>query len=210
MKSELLTCRKLTAGLVFQPYQLQHPQVNRIYADITERYPYQTLQHLPDGARMANPNGDFFIQTTRIQINEAVDHFQSTKEKTLDMFNIAQDKLQIPQFITFGIKLVAFLPIDGPMNSAQALENTALGSIKNNLELLGPGRQGAGLRFVLHQDGVIELKIEPFFSDVQQLYVELDVQHPNPFNDLSIIESRIDAAYDYLFREVSGFLDTLA
>lgn len=210
MKSELLTCRKLTAGLVFQPYQLQHPQVNRIYADITERYPYQTLQHLPDGARMANPNGDFFIQTTRIQINEAVDHFQSTKEKTLDMFSIAQDKLLIPQFVTFGVKLVAFLPIDGPMNSAHVLENTALGSIKNNLELLGPGRQGTGLRFVLHQDGVIELKIEPFFSDVQQLYVELDVQHPNPFNDLSIIESRIDAAYDYLFREVSGFLDTLA
>lgn len=210
MKSELLTCRKLTAGLVFQPYQLQHPQVNRIYADITERYPYQTLQHLPDGARMANPNGDFFIQTTRIQINEAVDHFQSTKEKTLDMFNIAQDKLQIPQFVTFGVKLVAFLPIDGPSTSAQALEGTALASINDNLELLGPGRQGTGLRFVLHQDGVIELKIEPFFGDLQQLYVELDVQHPNPFSDLSIIESKMDAAYDYLFREVSGFLDTLA
>ena len=67
-----------------------------------------------------------------------------------------------------------------------------------------------GLRFVLHQDGVHELKIEPFFGDLTQLYVELDVQHPNPFTDLSIVESKMDAAYDYLFREVTGFLETLA
>ncbi len=210
MNSELLTCRKLTVGLVFQPYQLQQPQVNRIYADITERYPYQTLQHLPDGARMANPNGDFFIQTTRMQVNESVDHFQSSKEKILDLFKITQEKLHIPQFVTFGIKLVAFLPVSGPFNAAQIIENSALSSIKDNLDLLGPGRQGAGLRFVLHQDGVHELKIEPFFGDLTQLYVELDVQHPNPFNELDLIELRMDAAYDYLFREVSGFLETLA
>lgn len=210
MNSELLTCRKLTAGLVFQPYPLQQPQVNRIYADITERYPYQTLQHLPDGARMANPNGDFFIQTARMQVNESVDHFQSSKEKTLELFKITQDKLHIPQFVTFGIKLTAFLPVNGPLNAAQIIENSALSSIKDNLDLLGPGRQGAGLRFVLHQDGVHELKIEPFFGDLTQLYVELDVQHPNPFNDLDLTELRMDAAYDYLFREVSGFLETLA
>lgn len=209
MKSETLTCRKLTAGVVFPPYQLQPPQVNRIYADITERYPYQTLQHLPDGARMANPTSDFFIQTTRMQVNESVDYFQSSKEKTLDLLNLAQSKLNIPQFATFGIKLTAFMPIDGPLNAAQVLESTALSSVQDNLELLGPGRQGVGLRFILHQDGIHELKIEPFFADLRQMYVELDVQHPNPFSDLSVIESKMDAAYDYLFREVAGFLETL-
>jgi hypothetical protein len=65
------------------------------------------------------------------------------------------------------------------------------------------------MRVILHQDGVHELKIEPFFSDLSQLYVELDVQHPTPFNDLTIVESRMEAAYDYLFREVNGFLETL-
>lgn len=210
MNVEPLSCRRLTAGLVYPPYQLQPPQVNRIYADITERYPYQSLQHLPDGARMANPAGDFFIQTTRMQVNETVDHFQSAKEKTIDLFQLAQSKLGIPQFATLGVKLTAFLPLqDGP-NAAKFLEHSALKSIENNLELLGPGRQGAGLRVVLHQDGVHELKIEPFFGDLTQLYVELDVQHPAPFNDLSLVESRIDAAYDYLFREVKGFLETLA
>jgi hypothetical protein len=209
MKAELLTCRRLTAGVVFAPFALQQQQVNRIYADVTERFPYQTLQHLPDGARMANPAGDFFIQTTRFQVNENVDHFQSTKEKTVALFEIAQAKLEVPQFMTFGIKLTAFLPMGEGENAAEALEKAAFGSIKDNMELLGPGRKGVGLRFVLHQDGVHELKIEPFFSDLSQLYVELDVQHPNPFKDLAAVEPKMDAAYDYLFREVQGFLETL-
>lgn len=209
MNSELLTCRRLTAGVVFQPYQLQPQIVNRIYAEITERYPFQTLQHLPDGARMANPTSDFFIQTSRLQINDNVDYFQSSKEKTLDLLNLAQGKLNIPQFATFGIKLTAFLPMEKGRNSAEMIETSAMASVVDNLELLGPGRKGVGLRFVLHQDGVIELKIEPFFNDLSQLYVELDIQHPNPFNDLSEIEPKMDAAYDYMFREVAGFLETL-
>ncbi|MHB9037735.1 MAG: hypothetical protein ACYC64_13835 [Armatimonadota bacterium] len=209
MKTQLLTCRRMTAGVVYPPYQLQPTQVNRVYADITERYPFQTLQHLPDGARMANPNGDFFIQATRMQVNDNVDYFQSSKEKAFDLFRMAQERLKVPQFMTFGIKLTAFLPVDNGRNAAELLESTALSSIRDNLDLLGPGRQGVGMRVILHQDGVHELKIEPFFSDLTQLYVELDVQHPTPFNDLTIVESRMDAAYDYLFREVNGFLETL-
>lgn len=209
MNVELLTCRRMTAGIVYPPYQLQPPQVNHLYAEITERYPFQSLQHLPDGARMANPNGDFYIQATRMQINDAVDYFQSSKEKAIDLFRITQNRLKIPQFVTFGVKLTAFLPLEKGPNAAQLIEQSALGSIKDNLELLGPGRQGVGLRMVLHQDGVHELKIEPFFGDLNQLYVELDVQHPAPFNDISVVEPKMDAAYDYLFREVKGFLETL-
>jgi len=209
MKTELMTCRRLTAGIVYPPYQLQPQQVNRIYAEISERYPFQTLQHLPDGARMANPAGDFFIQNTRMQINENVEFFQPSKEKSLDLFQMAQSKLCVPQFVTFGIKLTAFLQLEDDQDASTVIENSALAAVKDNMDILGPGRKGVGLRFVLHQDGVHELKIEPFFNDLSQLYVELDVQHPSPFNDLSLIEARMDAAYDYLFREVAGFLETL-
>lgn len=209
MKTELLTCRRLTAGVVYPPYQLQQQQVNRIYADITEKYPYQTLQHLPDGARMANPAGDFFIQTTRMQVNENVDYFQAAKEKVIDLFGMAQARLNVPQFMTFGVKLTAFLPMEEGSDASALIEDSVLKSVKDKLEILGPGRKGVGLRFVLHQDGVHELKIEPFFSDTSQLYAELDVQHPTPFADIGSVEPRMDAAYDYLFREVQGFLETL-
>ncbi len=209
MNSELLTCRKLTAGLVYPPYQLHQQQVNRIYAEITDRYPFQSLQHIPDGGRMANPECDFFIQTTRMQVNDTVDYFQSSKEKAIDLFSMAQSRLNIPQFITFGVKLIAFLPMEGDLNSADVLEKAALNSVRDDLEILGPGRQGTGLRIVLHQDGIHELRVEPFFTDLTQLYVELDVQHPVPFSDISVIEPKIDAAYDYLFGPVKDFLAAL-
>ena len=209
MKTQLLSCRRLTAGVVFPPYQLQQQQVNRIYADITERYPFQMLQHLPDGGRMANPADDFFIQTTRMQINDNVDYFQSSKERAIELFRMAQDRLNIPQFMTFGIKLTAFLPVEDGADAAQLIEQAMLGSVQSELDILGQGRKGVGLRFVLHQNGVHELKIEPFFNDPTQIYIELDVQHTNPFNDLSSIEPKMDAAYNYLFGEVKDFLTAI-
>ncbi|NLN76188.1 MAG: hypothetical protein GX139_07735 [Armatimonadetes bacterium] len=209
MNIKSLTCKRMTAGLVYNPIQLQQPQVNRIYADITERYPFQTLQHLPDGARMANPTSDFFIQFGRMQVNDNVDYFASSKERALDLFQLAQARLEVPKFNAFGIKLVAFLTVDEGGNSAAILEESVFKYVEHNLALLGPGRQGAGLRIVLHQDGILELKIEPFFSDLTQLYVELDIQHPTPFTEVSDVEPWMDSAYDYLFREVQGFLETL-
>jgi len=206
MNPELLTLRRLTVGVLYPPKGFHPAEINHIYANITERYPYQSLQHLPDGARMANPDGDCFIQQNRIQINETVMHFQAAKEKCLDMFGIIQNHLKIPQFMTFGIKLTAFVPMNEAPRAAQYIENKMLGGMADNLELLGPGRQGVGLRIVIHKDGIREIKIEPFFSDLSQMYVELDVQHPEPFMDIMSVEPKMDAAYNYLFGEVRDFL----
>lgn len=210
MNPELLTLQRLTAGMLYPPRVVQPVEINRIYAAITERYPYQSLQHLPDGARMANPDGDCFIQQTRVQINETVRHFQSAKEKCLDLFEIVHSHLNIPQFMTFGVKLTASLPMNEAPRAAQFVENNMLPGLTENLGILGGGRQGVGIRMVFHRDAVYELKIEPFFSDLSQLYVELDVQHPTPFNDISIIECKMDSAYRYLFGEVRDFLNSFA
>lgn len=210
MNPELLTLRRMTVGLLFPPRGMSPVDVNRIYANITERYPYQTLQHLPDGARMANPNGDCFIQQNRIQINEAVMHFQAVKEKCLDLFDIIQSHLKIPQFMTFGVKLTAFMSMDEAPRAAQFVEDKMLAGISDKLSILGDGRQGVGMRVVLHHEGIHELKIEPFFGDLSQLYVELDVQHPTPFNDLLSVEKKMDAAYKYMFGEVKDFVFSFA
>lgn len=209
MKTHLLNCKKLTAGLVYPPYKLQQAQVNQIYAEITQRHPFQSLQHLPDGARMANPNGDFFIQTTRMQVNDEAVHFHASKEKALDLFTMAQDKLQIPQFVTFGVKLTAFMPLDDGQNAAELLRGSVFSAVDPSFQKLGDGFKGAGMRIVLHKDGVHEVKIEPFFSDLTQLYVEVDVQHPSHFTDVRDTEKRMDAVYDFLFGEVADFLGSL-
>lgn len=209
MNPELLTCRRLTAGLLYQPIPFQMVDLNRLYALITEHYPYQQLQHLPDGIRMANPNSDCFIQQGRVQVNEEVMYFVASKEKCLDIFKIVTDKLGVNQFITFGVKLTAFLPMDAPDAAVKFVEQRALTIKPEEWDLLGSGRKGTGLRVVLHQDGVHELKIEPFFSDPSQLYVELDIQHPRPFDGLGEIEGKMDAAYNYVFTNVKDFLVAL-
>lgn len=207
MNSELLTCKHFTAGIIYPPLQLQQLDLNRLYAAITERYPYQTFQHLPDGAQMANPNGDScFVQQTRMQVNENVEHFPVTKERCMDLFRIIQDRLRIPQFLTFGIKLTAFLPFQQPPDATEFMENQVLAGLRDSLDLLGEGRRGTGLRIVLHRDGIHEVRIEPFYNDLSQLYVEVDVQHPAPFTNLADVEPKMLAAYDYLFGEVARFI----
>lgn len=208
MNTELLACKRLTVGVVYPAYALEHAQVNRIYAEITERYPYQQMQHLPDGGRMSNPGADFLIQTTRMQANESIDYFHSTKDKILDVMSITQAKLQIPQFSNFGIKLTSFMPVDSG-NAAVALESTALQSIYSNLDKLGEGRKGTGLRIIIHKEGIYEIKIEPLFSDLSQLYIELDVQYPQPFEKLETMSSKMDTAYEYVYGELRSFLQSL-
>jgi hypothetical protein len=199
----------MTAGLLYQPLPLQTVDLNRLYAIITERYPYQALQHLPDGVRMANPENDCFVQQSRVQINENVMYFDASKEKALDIFNIVSEKLGVRSFLTLGIKLIAFLPLSEPDEASKFLESRVLAVRPEEWEILGSGRKGAGIRIVLHQDGVHEVKIEPFFNDLSQLYVELDVQHPEPFVGLGNVEGRMDAAYKYLFGNVKDFLASL-
>ena len=207
MNPELLTCRRMTSGIVYPPIMgLQPVIVNRLYAAISERYPYQSLTHLPDGARMANPQSDCFIQQTRMQVNEEIVHFQTAKEKALDIFNTIQEQLEIPQFLTFGVKLVAFASFDDIGAAVTFVEDGLLGNLGEKLDMLGDGRQGTGIRIVIHRDGVHELKIEPFFNDTSQLYVELDVQHPAPFVGLEGLEVKFDMAYDYLFGDIRTFL----
>lgn len=206
MNPELLTLRRLTAGIVYPPRAIHQVEINHIYASISERYLYQSLQHLPDGARMSNPDGDCFIQQTRVQVNESVMHFQSSKEKCIDLFAMVQRHLEIPQFITFGVKLTAFLPMKEAPLAAQFIETRMLPNLTDKLGILGEGRQGVGLRLVFHRDGIYELKIEPFFGDLSQLYIELDVQYPDPFADICVIEPRMDAAYNYLFGPARDFL----
>lgn len=198
----------MTAGLIYPPLTVGPTDLNRIYAKITERYPYQSLQHLSDGVRMSNPDGDCFIQVNRMQINENVMYFQASKAKYLDMFRILVDSLEVSQFLTFGAKLTASLPLDQP-EGAVSFMDSVLGVSRGQWDLLGEGRTGAGIRVVLNQEAIRDIKIEPFFNDPSQLYIEVDNQYAAPFVDISEIDSRLDDAYDFLFSKVRAFLASM-
>ena len=100
------------------------------------------------------------------------------------------------------------LPFNQPPDATAFMEKRILAGLHDKLDLLGEGRQGTGLRIILHRDGIHEVRIEPFYNDLSQLYVEVDVQHPSPFANLSDVEGKMTAAYDYLFGEVARFIES--
>ena len=154
--TELMNCRRLTTGMLMPTRQFQPGELNRLYATVTEQFPFQNLQHLPDGIRMANQDNDCIIQggqapqPGRLQINDGnIFHFEAAKRKALEMFGLISDQLNIQQFLTFGVKLTAFLPTDD-QNAAQILEQSVFSGFLDQLDALGQGRQGTGLRVVIH------------------------------------------------------------
>lgn len=208
MNLDLMTCRRFTGGIVFPPIALQRNDLTRLYSEITERYDYSSFAFLPDGARMAHLEDELIIQPSRVQITETVPvHFNITKEKALDLYRRIAERLGIRQYLAFGTKLIAFQPADGPFSSATFIEKNVLKIDPAQLDLLGDGRRGTGMRANFHKDQAIyELRIEPFFMDLSQIYIELDAQFPQPFTDLSGLEPLMDKAYGYLFKEVREFL----
>lgn len=212
MNTELLSCKSLTTGLLIPARQFQQAELNKLYASVTEQYPFQALQHLPDGIRMANPENDIIIQggmppnPGRLQINDNnIFHFNPAKERALHLFEMVTEHLGIQQFLTFGVKLNAFLPTDGP-TATEVIESSALSSFRPVLDSLGTGRQGAGFRVVLNNSGVFDLKVEPFFADLSQIFVELDVQYTEPLNGLDAVEAQMNRAYDFFDGNVREML----
>lgn len=215
MNTDLLNCQRMTAGVLFPTRQFQPSELNRLYATVTEHHPYQSLQHLPDGVRMANPDGDCIVQggqipnPGRLQVNENnIFHFEPAKEKALDLFDIVSQNLKIKQYLTFGVKLTAFLPVEGP-TASQIIENSAFASFRPVLDILGTGRVGCGLRVVIHNNGAHDLKIEPFFGDLTKLFIELDVQHHEPFAALPPLEEKMNSAFRFLNEDVRAMLSEM-
>jgi hypothetical protein len=208
MNLELMTARRLTAGLVYPPRQLQKAQLTSLYATITSRYEYAQFNMLPDGARLGHgQDSECFIQAGRIQINETIrTHFEMSKEKAIDLFQTIVADLGINQFVAFGVKLIASCPAGENADASRQIETGFLRVGDAEFDRLGPGRRGTGIRVNLHRDGIYDIRIEPLLRDMRHLHVELDVQFPEPFTDLGNLETRMDGAYNYLFGELKDFM----
>ena len=85
----------------------------------------------------------------------------------------------------------------------------AFGALKNKLAVLGGGFKGIGMRILLHEEAVRQVKIEPFFGDLSSIYIEVDTQYPKPIKSLEEIDERVDECYNYIFDNIAAFLKEL-
>ncbi|MEI6916312.1 MAG: hypothetical protein WCL39_14350 [Armatimonadota bacterium] len=218
MNTELLNVTRMTAGMLYPGRAFQQADLNQLYASVTQKFPFQNLQQLPNGIRMANNDNDLILQGNQppqpglLQVNfGSMLHFEVAKEQSLQVFEIVADELGIQAFFGFGIKLTGFLPAPDEKTAKQILEDSVFSGFKNGLNQLGDSRLGTGFR-VLFNKGInttFDLKIEPFFQDVKLLFIEVDAQFQSEFNGIDPIEERMDNAYRFLNEDVRSVLSEM-
>jgi len=136
-------------------------------------------------------------------------HFDASKEKVLDIFEIVTKHFQLDTFHHLGVKLIASWPVSGDNQASKFLEEKYFKISEPSFAILGPGRDVSGMRFHFNQgNSLYDLRIEPQLQNLSRLWIELDIQYPTLFKGLKEIGPHMQIAYDYLFNEVRNFLES--
>ncbi len=205
MNLELLTCRRLTAALLYSPISFTRPDLALLFSTFSERFELSSFLYLPDGAKFSQGETEILVQQGRVQATFGfTSHFPGLRDRVLDAFRLVTERFTPQEMTAFGIKLIAFQPTEG--SAAELLEKALLGDVSERLDRLGPGRKGTGFRFNFHRDAVYDLRIEPYFLDLHQIYIELDVNYHQPVTALEEIAPLMGRSYDYLLTDVREFL----
>ncbi len=217
LNHKLLCEERLITGFFVQPQKyppgpFDRTQLAMVYSKITQKYDYPNFNQLPNGAVMLKPATQSHVQLQEllIQVNEAIEiHFDSAKQKVLDIFEIVATHFQLDAFHTFGVKLIARWPVEGDNQASKFLEDKYFRISETSFGILGPGRDASGMKFHFNRgDSMYNLRIEPQIQDLSKLWIELDIQFPGAFKGLKEVGSHMQVTYDYLFNEVRNFLES--
>lgn len=219
LEHKLLREDRLVVGFFVQPKKYPPGPFSRshlalLYSKITERYNYPTFNQLPNGAVMLRPETQSHVQLQEllVQVNDAIDvHFDATKAKVLEIFELISQQFQLDTFANLGVKVMVRWPVSGDRQASKFLEEKYLKISDASFDILGSGRDATGLRFHFNRSSsMYDLHIQPYLQDLSKLYIDVDIQYPGPFNGLEQVGPRIQAAYTYLFGEVQRFLESPA
>jgi hypothetical protein len=202
---------RLTVGILYLPVELPRPKLTKLYAAISDRYPdYESFTSLPDGAMLASGTANCIIQTGRLQLNEDFGVFELIQDKFVDVMRVVAERLDIRQFLQFGVKITATAPMRSPNQAGRFLEQALLRLSTEQLDRLGTKRPGAGLRAFVEREGAqCTLRVEPLLADQSQVFLEVDAQYTGAFTELGDTGNKIRRVYDYMFVDVKNFIGEL-
>jgi len=198
---------RMTAGILYPPVPIDRQGLANFYAQASTVFEFSTFNILPNGGRMAVGDDDLIIEPARAQVNMNLGApFEAVVQRAMAQFDAVRQFLNIKQYQAFGVKIIGSFPLGEP--SASFLENRLVRS-DAPLDRLGLGRVGTGFRFNFQRDGVWDVRLEPFFKDVSQIYVEVDAQKTEGFTDLKDAAAWMEGVDRYCHREVVDFLQNL-
>jgi hypothetical protein len=205
-----LTLRRLTAGILYNRVNLDRQALANFYAQASTAFDFTTFNLLPDGGRMAVGEDDLIIQPERTQVNMnmAGVPFEAVRQRAVAQFDAVRQFLRVPQWQAFGVKIVGNYPLG---EASPAYLQNRLIRPEAELDRLGSGLVGTGFRFNLQNDatGIWDIRLEPLFSDVSHIYIDIDAQKTQPFSDLSEADDWLEKVERYCRREVVDFIQNL-
>lgn len=211
MNPELLRSIYFGMEIVYPPLtSLDKQMLTELYGQVNQRYNYVSFTLLGNGAQF-NENGGSFCRIMNDRIHLSEENLQADiqiyKEKAVDIIKTFQAKTKVPIFLMQSITLRALWPCGTDQNASEMIQERFLKIGPEDIEKLERPFAGVGLRLNSPtQENVFDIKIEPWFRDLKQIFIELRGEFPQPIQTLDIAEKRIDQVYQYLFHQISRFI----
>lgn len=190
--------------------QMEKNQLTELYGSINQRYHYSNFALIQNGAVFSEQDISV-CQVLRDRINFKEENLQANiqiyKEKAIDILKMTQTKFAIPVFVFQAVTLRGLWDCDPETNSADFIRDRFLKIEPQEVEMLERPLRGVGLRFNSPKpEETFDFKIEPWFRDLKNLFIELRGEFLHPINNLELAERRVEQTYDYLFNKISGFI----
>ncbi len=195
------------AELHYPPRELQHSMLLSLFNELSGPFNFLNLKLHPDdrGALFAGEhNNRCEILKDKIIIREEmkVVSFDNFCETTMAILQHVCAQLKPPVFIGQQNMVRMLYPLDSAQEANRFLIQSFLHMPEGLAEQVGRPLAGIGLRLVFpptqQNPSEFQLRIEPFFRDQTQLFLENSGRFFPPFKDLQQARERLHATYEFL------------
>jgi hypothetical protein len=193
--------------IAYPPQNLPHPILLELFNELSGPHGFLNLNLLPEnkGAVFSAEKGNRFeILTDKLVLREETNvvSFDSYCDQAIGIVGKVFQKL-LPPVLIGQMNIVRMLyPLSSEQAANQFLMQSFLSVPEGIGQRLGRPLAGIGMRLVfpptqqMHNE--YQIRIEPFFRDQTQIFLENAGRFFPPFKQVEEIRSRLDATYNFL------------
>ncbi len=168
------------------PDPLARGDLQAIFSEVIDKYPYQTFGFTPDdrGAIFHNgPEDAVELRPAQYTIQAKLGGqeplgAETAQRKVMRILRIASARLETETFLQAAIQIDALVAVPGDDPDAKAFVAERLMADGSNPSILGPRYFGGGVKFrniEKDESGEDGLTIEPFVQDNRYIYIQHQV-----------------------------------
>lgn len=213
MLREHLIPHGFVTALHYPPMRFQEKQLRELFVEVSGMFGFPDFSLLPNGAGASFRNGKqktCEISNDRLIIKDfpAEVTYDEYLEGALKMVDVIRQRLNPPLWIVQQSILRFLVPLGEPVvpvlrNSLFRIDDEALAQLERPVH-------GFSLRLEMppvpdHQSQV-QLRIEPYYQDLQMIYLEAIVRHLAPLPAGQDLRPRLEEAYSFVKHNALSFL----